>query len=71
MKITHGFIGPRNAQIFSLNNAQILIWPPDYHCESDQYSEPCIIWQYHTLIIVLLRLICEARQCIKYIEKKV
>ncbi len=30
MKITHGFIGPRNAQIFSLNNAQILIWPPDY-----------------------------------------
>ncbi len=24
------FIGPRNAQIFSLNNAQILIWPPAY-----------------------------------------
>ena len=30
MKITHEFIGPRNTQIFSLNNAQILIWPPDY-----------------------------------------
>ena len=27
--ITHRFLGPRNAQIFSLNNAQILIWPPD------------------------------------------
>ncbi len=27
--ITHCFIGPRNTQIFSLNNAQILIWPPD------------------------------------------
>ncbi len=27
--ITHGFIGPRNAQISSLNNAQIFIWPPD------------------------------------------
>ncbi len=27
----HSFIGPRNAQIFSLNNfAEILIWPPDY-----------------------------------------
>ncbi len=31
MKITYGFIGPRIAQIFSLNNAQILIWPPDYY----------------------------------------
>ncbi len=31
MKITHGFIGPRNAQIISLNNAQIWIWPPDYN----------------------------------------
>ncbi len=27
--ITHSIIGPRNAQIFSLNNAEILIWPPD------------------------------------------
>ena len=40
MKITHGFIGPRNAQIFSLNNAQILIWPPDY-----MYIEQCF---WHT-----------------------
>ncbi len=22
-------LGPRNTQIFSLNNAQILFWPPD------------------------------------------
>ncbi len=34
---THGFIGPRNAQIFSLNNAQILIWPPEYR--SSQFKE--------------------------------
>ncbi len=27
--VTHGFIGPRNAQILCLNNEQILIWPPD------------------------------------------
>ncbi len=31
VKIAHRFLGPRNAQIFSLNNAQILIWPPDYN----------------------------------------
>ncbi len=31
MKITHRFIGPRNVQISSLNNSEILIWPPDYN----------------------------------------
>ncbi len=30
--LTHSFIGPHYAQIFSLNNADIFIWPPDYRC---------------------------------------
>ncbi len=30
MKFTYSFIGPRNAQIFSLNNAENWIWPPEY-----------------------------------------
>ncbi len=44
MKITHGFIGPRNAQIFSLNNAQILIWPPDYYAKMDLLNILKNVW---------------------------
>ncbi len=43
MKITNSIIGPRNAQIFSLNNAQILIWPPDYYFDYISIEE-------HTLL---------------------
>ncbi len=52
MKITHGFIGPRNAQIFSLNNAQILIWPPHYRAW--QYLELLILHSFVSLFVHVL-----------------
>ncbi len=46
MEITHCFIGPYNAQIFSLNNAEILIWPPDYKVS---------LWNFRMLGLIVRR----------------
>ena len=63
MTVTHGFIGPRNAQIFSLNNTQILTGLPtrsDYRrlsAEECKYTWPdhphinCYSWRVSSMYL--------------------
>ncbi len=39
MKSKHSFIGPRNAQIISLNNALFEVWLSDYELSNDLSNE--------------------------------